>query len=106
LVPAAFTSLYFRENSQSDARLDAGLKAVLERFPGVVTPVVVGTRAHAAAPVSLADSAASSRLDLTQGDWILVRPDGYIHAHLKAPSAAQVEQAFLQALGHTVTSKE
>lgn len=51
----------------------------------------------------IADLEACQKLGVSEGDWILVRPDGYVAARMVSPNLTDMQNAWSQAMGHVET---
>lgn len=58
-----------------------------------------GMRCGLVAISPTADREACQKLDVVEGDWVLVRPDGYVAARLGYPDLAEIQKAWFQAIG-------
>lgn len=89
LSPTAFTSFFFGADG---AAADMAWAPV-----GGHVAVQVGMPGQGR--VALDSEQARARLDVQAGDWILVRPDGYIQARMNRPTVADMQDEYARALG-------
>jgi len=97
LCPASFTGLFFCVDDPG-----ASIPATAEKTGArhrTYTEAVVHLRPHDRAKIVLADDAARARLEVEDGDWMLIRPDGYIQSRITRPSAQEIQHEYLRAIG-------
>lgn len=98
-----FTALNFVDPLAADGATQSAAESA--HFDEV-TVHIRGDAATATGVPVFEDETARARLDAKDGDWLLIRPDGYIHARLSRPAEAEKEHAFWSALGQVEHTEE
>ena len=103
LNPTAFTCFQFSATERIE---DKSPSSTAVHESDVPTSIVVALGPTENAAAVFIDDAARQRLNANDGDWLLVRPDGYIHARLSKPSSQQIRQQYLHAIGRSADVTE
>lgn len=98
LRPHVFTGVYFSDGGDVPDDLSVALSAMEQQdvpFRHLVVSRAAGRKANVTDPTGTA----FSKLGVSDGTWLLVRPDGYVAARLEHPSPITLHNAWRHALG-------